>query len=201
VLSADLALDLATTPSGAAKIIAKDGLSLACTIVEAGVFLSAAYVRLVGGAGGLAKYVPAAFYKQPQISDLLNAVIQASGETLSGTIESTLTSIKVPFWSQARARGAAVLDTIAAAAAAHLNAAVNWRLLSDGTLWMGAETWPDEALPKGAAVLDVLPAERRYEIGAEVPTLVPGVNLDGVGNVVGVDHWLTPGAVRTWALT
>jgi hypothetical protein len=51
----------------------------------------------------------------------------------------------------------------------------------------------------GSDLLEAFPAEGRYVIGAETPSLLPGVALEGVGHVAAVDHWITPHEVRSWA--
>jgi hypothetical protein len=74
---------------------------------------------------------------------------------------------------------------------------VLWRVLSDGSVWMGTESWPSAKLPDGADVLERFPSELRVELGVQTPTLMPGVNLDGVGKVAAVDHWVEHDQVRT----
>jgi hypothetical protein len=77
---------------------------------------------------------------------------------------------------------------------------VNWRVLSDGTIWLGVETWPSQSLPSTADILDLAPVSPRYEIGCATPTLMPGITLTDVNaQISGVDHWLSPDSIRTWA--
>lgn len=190
---ADLVLDTATMPTGQQTIAADGGLSLVGTVVDGGVFLDAAHVRMVGGAGGLAKIVPAAAYRSAQLRDPLGAITQASGESLSSTVSQSVLSTSLAVWTLTSQRAARCLDELAQAAG------VGWRILSDGTLWLGAESWSSASLPDGAAILEQHPTERRFAIGTTTPALLPGVNLDGVGNVVAVDHWIEPAKVRTWA--
>jgi len=200
VWSADLVLDGATVPSGAVTLAAKGGLSLRGTVVRGGVFLDAAHVRVVGGAGGLAREVAGA-YQSAQLRDPLDAILRASGETLSSTVTTEVLTVSLSLWTLGRHRAARALDELAHVASLALAKAIGWRLLPVGSLWIGAESWSAATLPAGADVLERCPAEQRLVIGAETPALLPGVDLPDVGKVVAVEHWLTADRVRTWAWT
>jgi hypothetical protein len=191
-------LDTPTTPSGACLIKAEGGLLLNGFIVEGGVQLDAAHVFVVGGNGGLAKLVKGA-YKDGKLRDPLNAIAKASGETLSSTIADDVLNLSLPAWSLGQQRAGAALDELAAFASVASGSAIGWRILSDGTIWIGAESWPGATLPDDAEVVDYFPAERRTVIAPATPALLPGVNLADVGKVVAVDHWIEPSEVRTWA--
>jgi hypothetical protein len=193
-----LDLDVADAPSGKVQIAAAGGMTLTGTIKQpSGVFLDAARVRIVGGAGGLDVVIAPAAYENAQLGDPLRAVLSAAGETLSTSVLSTITSVFLSKWTLTATPAARALDELCYAASAQLGQIVVWRVLSDGTVWLGAETWPAQKMPAGADVLESAPAEGRFVIGASTPFLVPGVNLDGVGNVAGVDHWVTHSQVRS----
>lgn len=194
---ADLTLDTATAPSGRVTIAASGGLSLKGTVTRAGVQLDAAHVRVVGGAGGLGVVIPAGAWSNAQLRDPLKAALDAGGETASTTISSAISGAVLSTWTHAAQVAAVALDRLAYAAGKATGSSVLWRVLSDGTVWLGAEVWTSATLPAGADVLDRFPSENRVEIGAETPALLPGVNLDQVGKVAAVDHWITSHGVRT----
>jgi hypothetical protein len=116
-------------------------------------------------------------------------------------VSSTVTGVLLSKWTLTARTVARALDELCFAASSALGQPVLWRVLGDGTVWLGFETWPAQQMPVGADVLEQYPAEGRYVIGATTPFLLPGVNLDGVGNVVGADHWVTHEQVRTDAWT
>lgn len=196
---AEFELDTPTAPSGAAALAASGKALLQGFVVDGGVFLDAAHVRAVGGAGGLGKLVSGS-YRGAQLGDVVGAVMTGSGETASSTIDRSITSIVLPLFTLSGS-AAKALDDIAGAAARELGAPVSWRVLADGTIWIGQETWPAQTLPDGSEVLEPFPGERRFVIGADAPALLPGVNLADVGQVIAVDHYIESSAIRTWAWT
>lgn len=195
-------LDTATLPTGSVTLAFAGGLSLVGAVKQpSGVFLDAARVRLVGGAGGLETITSPAAYENAQLVDPLRAVLGAAGETLSTTVSASVTGVLLSKWTIAATYVSRVLDELCGAAGAALGQEITWRVLGDGTVWLGAESWPAQQMPAGADVLESYPSEGRYVIGADTPFLSPGVDLDGVGKVVGVDHWVTHDRVRSDAWT
>jgi hypothetical protein len=196
---ARIKLDVATAPTGGVTLAAAGGLTASGTVATGGVQLDSAYVRIVGGAGGLGKSIAPAAYRAALVRDPLAAILSAVGETLSPTVDPALLATLLPVWTHTAERASAALDHLAYAAGQALGQAITWRVLLDGTVWIGAESWPAASLPSGDDVLCFFPDEGRYEIGASTPSLAPGVNLAGVGHVAAVDHWVASDQVRTWA--
>jgi hypothetical protein len=192
-----LLLDTTAVPSGQVKLAADGGLSATGTVKSAGVFLDSVALRLVGGAGGLGTIIPPAAYENGQLSDPLNAIMNASGESLSSTVDSSITSVQLTRWTHVAQSASAALDRLAFAAGQALGSTIVWRVLSDGTVWLGAESWPSQDLPAGSDLLKQYPDEGRFEIGAQTPSLLPGVNVPGIGNVAAVDHWIAPRSIRS----
>src|SRR5688572_11126836 len=139
--TAELVLDTARAPRGRVTLAAAGGLSLVGTVTVAGVELDAAHVRLVGGAGGLTASVSGAF-RSAQLRDPLDAALAAGGETLSAATAPDVLAVPLARWSMTRGRVDRALDELAAAASAALGRAIGWRVLSDGTVWLGSESWP-----------------------------------------------------------
>lgn len=195
-----LVLDTPTLPSGWVTIAAAGGFTLKGTVIsDSGVFLDASHVSIVGGAGGLSKVMPPSAYENAQLRDPLDAVMRASGESLSSTISASILGAFLSKWTIVASTAARAIDELCGAASSALGRAITWRVLSDGTVWLGEESWPSEMLPAGSDILEQFPSEGRAVIGAETPSLLPGVNLDGFGHVAAVDHYLRPNKVRTWA--
>lgn len=192
-----LDLDTATTPSGRVTIAAAGGLSLVGTVKKpSGAFLDSARIRVVGGAGGLDSIMSPAAFENAQLLDPLNAVLGAAGEKLSSTVSPSITGVLLSKWTLMAVSAGISIDALCSAASSQLGQDIGWRILEDGAVWLGAETWPAQAMPNGADVLEQDPVAGRFVIGSTTPFLLPGVNLDGVGNIVGVDHWVTHERVR-----
>jgi hypothetical protein len=192
-------LDTATPPTGKVTISFVGGLSLSGFVTIGGVAYDVTHVQLVGGAGGLSKIMTPAAYQNAQLADPLSAIMKQSGESQSATISAALLSVQLPYWSIVASTAARAIDELCGAAAAALGTAVTWRVLGDGTIWIGSETWPAQSMPVGSDLLDAFPAGGRFVIGADTPWLLPGVALSGVGNVGAVDHFFDSHEVRSWA--
>lgn len=190
----------ASAPSGRATFECADGLTLSGTIARAQAFAEACDVWLVGGAGGLHQHVTGA-WQFAQLRDPLEALARATGETLSSTIGGEVLGLALERWSMAGTASAA-LDALAAEAAQQLREVVRWRVLDDGTLWLGRESWPSAFLPAHAQLLDVEGSQGAvYLVGSETPTVQPGQDIDGIGRVVAVRHRIDPDEVRSRLFT
>lgn len=198
--SADLDLDAATVPSGSVTIAFDGGLSLNGAIVPefTGVSNDRAYARVVGGAGGLSR-ICSGSYTQAQLRDPLKAAADAGGEAISSTIASAVLGVSLPFWTLGGYTVGGAIEALAGEAAASLGKPINWRFLGDGTLWLGAETYPAKSMPDTDVIIEESPMLRRFTLGVETPSLLPGFDLAELGRVVGVEHWITYESLRSWA--
>jgi hypothetical protein len=187
-------LDSTDVPTGQVLLEADGGFSLHGTIARGGIHLDAAHVIVIGGAGGLHKEVSGS-YRSAQFRDPLDAIARAAGETLSADITEDLLSLQLTFWTLGACRASRGLDDLARFAG------VNWRLLPDGKLWLGEESWPSAEVPEEATIEDRFPIEKRVVLAVETPALLPGVDLVDVGRVVAVDHYIEADMVRTHAWT
>ncbi len=193
---AELVIATDQLPSGRATIAAAGGLSLTGTIRSAGAYLLTTKVRLVGGAGGMSLDVVGAF-QGAELRDVLAEIMRQSGETQSGDIAADVLAVQLPSWTLGKCSAKRALDQLAAAAAQALGRAIGWRVLPDGSTWMGSEAWPAQAMPDDSVISKNAPAEGRAIIGCSTPFLLPGVNLDGVGQLAGVDHHIEPSQIRS----
>lgn len=183
-------------PTGSVTLAADGGLSLVGTVVDSGTSNGRALVLVVGGRGGLGKRVSGAF-RQAQLRDPLGTTISASGESLAASSSTSVLRVSLDRWTLGVYSAARALEEIADVATAQLGEAVNWRILSSGDVWIGTESWPAATLDAAADVLDVDPVRKQAVLGVEVPALLPGVNLDGVGRLAEVVHSIEPDAIRT----
>lgn len=178
VWNADLTLDTASPISGPVTLATADGaFSLAGTGYREGVFLGTLSLRAIGGAGGLSsapggigKAIPAKFYQGATLGLVLGDILSACGERLSATADKAVTGLVLRKWVRLAGTGkqaiARLLD----------NVATSWRILPDGTFWVGTDTFP--AAP--STQFDVVErhfGEGRIVIGASQPFLFPGTLL------------------------
>jgi hypothetical protein len=203
---ADLKLDTSDAPAvgSSSSIEAAGGVKLAGTIIRSGSFIGSSAVRVAGGAGGLSKVVPPAAFQTAMVRDVLSAIVGPVGEKAASSISPTITNQLLQLWTVTGKAAAQLLDELCWAIGELLGQhPINWRPLGDGSIWVGAESWPVQSLPSGADVLWHFPASPRFEIGCDTPSLLPGVSLSDIGgaHVLGVDHWIEPHSIRTWAWT
>lgn len=168
VWTASLDLDTDTVPSGRVTVACDGADPLVGTVIDGAMVGRVARVLVVGGAGGLRTSLDPLAFQSGTLGDVLGATLREAGETLSATSE-TLSSRAMIRWH--RQRGAAALAVGSLAASAGLT----WRVLRDGTVWLGTDAF--EAAPDGdrsvvardpllglwtwaADALDVVPGER-----------------------------------------
>jgi hypothetical protein len=144
---------------------------------------------VVGGAGGLETEVPARQYVGPNVSLVLGDILSLAGETISSAVSASLTGRSLTTWQRAAGTAKEALAQLAEALG------VSWRVLLDGTVWLGAETWP-EVTPE-CRVLDDDQATGTVTLSL-VPSLLPGTTFCGQ-RIEQVRHELGTGEARTEA--
>lgn len=171
-----------------------EGVTLRAAVHRGGVAYQRWSGRLVGGSAGLPEPVEPVNQFTTTLAIALADVLREAGETLSPT--SADLSAPVSRWHRAAGTAAnAVADVARAAGYA-------WRVLFDGTVWVGAETWAAVA-PTGVELLDHRPEVGRIELGGDAAALLgilPGQTLtvDGVTARVGViEHRVDATTIRS----
>jgi hypothetical protein len=200
VWAADLVLDQSDgtgfDPGTKVTIESEGGYELVGTVDpnRAGDFLDAVHVRILGGAAGMNKASTPRGYVQPHafVRDVLDGIFGDAGETMSATTDAGLLAKNVAAWSILGTHPAswnlrALLGIVAPS--------MSWRVLADGTVWIGDESWPT-----ATGTFDTIryePSEGSYLLGVEAPFVVPGTNLDGVGRVNLCVDTIEAGRLRT----
>lgn len=201
---AEVTVDSETLPTGLQSFHTADGaLTLTGTVRadRSAVYAARSEVLLVGGRDGLTTLLQPREYADPTARILLQDICRETGEELSETIDAALINSTFPRW----ARGEVVAGTAVAAIADALG--VSWRLLMDGTIWLGTETWPNVEIP--GDVIDERPRDATWELQVETlfATIAPGTTWDG-RRVSLVEHracadkastlaWFEPSTPRT----
>lgn len=163
---ADLELDTETAPTGAVTVELEDGTTLKGFARRGKAHGGSTGVRLVGGAGGLAKTIPSKHHRRPSKSLVASDICSAAGETLLST--SALDG-DLPAWSRIEGTAGEALSRLAE------ELGVLWRVTLAGEVTFSAATWPDS----GLAELDVIDRDAALAT-AEVSRFVePGKSLLG----------------------
>lgn len=185
---ARMAADADAVPSGAVTIEIEGGATLKGFARRSGDAFGRVEVLVVGGAGGLSKELDARYYTGAPAQTVLGDILRESGETLSSTADAGALGTYLQKWTRTRARaGRQVAELLGPLD-------VSWRVLDDGSIWVGSDTWPAASLDYD--IVAKSPGEDRWVIAEETLGLRPGVTLDG-RRVSYVAHSITPEAIRT----
>jgi len=194
--TANFAVDGSAAITGGCTLAIAGGLTLVGTAVASGVWLDTARLLVVGGAGGLTKTARAQHYRQTTLRAVLQALLATAGERLASSSDATTLALTFPGWvTTAQPVGrmiAALLEDV------RLPPATTWRVLPDGSLFIGQETWPDSRLMNVTDYQDLAerPEDGAAELGVEAPALLPGTALGG-RRVSYVEHRLDGEGART----
>ncbi|MBI2392824.1 MAG: hypothetical protein HYV09_24780 [Deltaproteobacteria bacterium] len=188
---ADLVVDSPDALRGAVKLSFGDGaLAFNGAIFRGDVFQETFHCRIVGGSNGLSKDVPAKFYRGVPLRLALTDLLGEVGETLSPSSDSAALATLLPKWSRTRGPAGSALQDLAELGGA------SWRVMPNGSVWLGRETWPELDFPHQLLRTD--PADDRIEIGSDLPLLRPGVVFGG-RRVSAVVHSFGPDRLRAEA--
>jgi hypothetical protein len=130
-------------------------------------------VRLVGGAGGLGEPARPKHYHRPLVRHVFADLLRDSGEVQAAASTPAVLSKDLEAWTTLGLSTGAMLASLCRVAGSD----VNWRVLADGTVWIGIETWPDS--PVDARTIESDGANAASIIGTDIPGLWPGTLLGG----------------------
>lgn len=171
--------------------LAEGALELRGTARRAGVYGSHTAVRMVGGAGGFLQSLDAKYYRSIPARIPVNEALAAGKEKLSESADAGKLGTQLAFWTRPEGTVGDAFQVLVN----ELNA--TWRVLADGTVWLGDEKWPDSKT-KQVHILDEAPEAGRLTLSSEAPDLLPGTVLDG-RKISRVEHSIAPSSIITTA--
>jgi hypothetical protein len=194
VWHAHLVLSAASAPTGAAVLQVGPSLRLQGTVVRSGLYAGEVRAYVVGGAGRLQTELPPRWYRGAPRELPLRDLCDEAGEQLSPSSDAVLLAeILSPGWARVRGPAAAALGRLLDGTGA------SWRLLPDGRLWAGPETWAPAQGMADLVVIDEGRARGRVVFATEAPQLLPGQTLRG-DKVSDVEITIEPERLRVEAL-
>lgn len=187
---ADVMLDTELDLLGQTLALAMDGETFLGTVIRGRGFVGGTPLRLVGGRGYLSRLLSPQNYKSPTIRTVVSDIL--GSEVLSATSDQGVLGSSLPAWE--------VIESIASHALTRLLAKVDatWRVLADGSVWIGRDSFPALSLPH--VVEDEDWFSGTILISPETPGLRPGVTFLG-HQIEEVVHWSTTQGLRTEART
>lgn len=175
--TADLTVDSTEALEGRVALQLGEAAALVGTVVpgRAELYEGMFRTRVVGGAGGLGTLADPLHYTQPAFRTVLERLASDAGEAVSATADAAVLGEVLRRWTVLgdQTAGRAIQLLVARAAPA----GTAWRVLDDGTIWVGAETWPES--DAAAVVVAETPEDATLELGLEQPLVRPGTVLDG----------------------
>lgn len=165
--TADVESDDPAVPASPALLVLDGALTLRGSVVRSGVEADRWRGRIVGGAGGLHRDLSPAALRDTTLASVLSEVALAAGETLASGVAPQGVAAR---WHRVAAPAAHAVADVARAAG------LAWRVLADGTLWMGAETWPPHR-PLDVDLVDWRPELGRLELAGSTLGILPGQTL------------------------
>ncbi|MGZ6094380.1 MAG: hypothetical protein ACXWUG_20260, partial [Polyangiales bacterium] len=158
---ADLIVDASEPIPGPVQLAFGDGaLVFRGTVFRGDVFQETFHCRIVGGTNGLAKELPAKFYRGIPLRLALRDLLAEAGETLSASADATVLDRLVPKWSRRRGTAATSATELATIADA------SWRFMPNGSFWIGTEGWLEVEFDHQLLRED--PADGRIEIASDL---------------------------------
>jgi hypothetical protein len=150
--------------------------------------------RVVGGAGGLSKPLNAAHYRTAKTRLIVSDILSAAGERGSAESDGATLEREVAKWSRAGGSTGGTAGASLSTLAERL--AVSWRVLPDGSVWFGPDTFPELAEPIEAPALEPDPIDGSRVIATELLQMRPGITHAGA-RVTRVVHTSSGGTLRT----
>jgi hypothetical protein len=158
-----------TIPSGQVTIDDGAGSQLIGQVIPPGGMIGPqASIRVVGGAGGLAKEQASSPYRLATFATVFAAILAAAGERQHTAIYPTTLAKTLQSWSTQRASAGTNLSTLCQ----HFG--FEWRVKPDGGVWAGP---PSEGVntPGEALIEDGEPSVGRFKVAPEGLWLLPGM--------------------------
>lgn len=134
-------------------------------------------VRVVGGRGGLGDTVAAKGYYQTTRKVVLVDALGTGGETLSVLADGV--DVVLDHWTRLESTVADVVRHVAE------HAGLNWRVLADGSIWMGSESWAP--LEVTHTLESEEPTREAFTVAVESASVLPGTTFRG-HQVSGVEY-------------
>lgn len=171
----DLDLDIETRPAGKIRF-ELDDLEFVGTVIESltGTDGQRGKCQVVAGNGNLSQQVQAHSYSATsgvKVGTVVADILRECGEDLSDLSDQEALDKKLPRWHVSAGTAQQALTRLAEATDCA------WRVMRDGTVWFGEESWP-EVEPAGTLTSEEW-SQGHIELASETPNMVPGTVYQG----------------------
>ena len=184
--TAELTVDSEEAPEGAVVLEVASGddtVQLHGFAKRRGVFQLKSRVLLVGGAGGLSSALEARYYTDTTARTVVEDLLRDAGEELDDSSSSDVLGTQLAAWTRRAGPAGRLLEDVAR------SVGFVWRVLQNGKVWVGVETWPDVELEADVMREDHASGVVVISASALPLGIVPGCTWDS-RRVASVDHEL-----------
>jgi hypothetical protein len=187
---ADLWVESKARLTGRVTITA-GALSLSGTVYRGGMVSGVLRTRVIAGGDGLRKLAHPKHYTSPTFRLVLSELAAAAGEAVSPKSDQGILAATLLGWTTIGVRTGPLVGALVEMAGDD----VAWRLLPDGTIWVGHESYPESGV-KGAVEMEEDAEQGWVLLGDDVPRVLPGTTVGG-RKVDLAEHLIGPSEVRT----
>jgi hypothetical protein len=170
VWSAVVDVDSEQAITGSVEIVV-DGVTFTGTVVKGDLHAGRVHAQIAGGAGKISKVLDTKHYRGTSLGTVVDDLMRETGEKLSPTTDARVRGHIVSRWSRFRGMASAELELVAA------ELKLTWRILRDGTVWLGEDTWAEARGDHDE--IDRTPGRDSVLIAPEAPHVQPGQTFDG----------------------
>jgi hypothetical protein len=149
------------------------GVNMPCHIQRCELVEGMVKMSLVGGAGGMGRPAKAKHYRNPIVRHVLADLVRDAGEVLSPSSPAAALNTPLGYWTTLVAPTGALVQALADT----VGSDCAWRILYDGKLWFGRETWP--TCPADTRIISQDPHNATMVVGTEVSGIWPGTTIEG----------------------
>jgi hypothetical protein len=155
------------------------------TILDTGVFRGFQRCTIIGGSGKLPNYLESASYNSVPLGQIVRDIARKTDHQVSTTADQDVLNTNLVGWNILKMQASLALEKVL-----QITKSI-WRILPDGTLWVGPEKYfplkPDDFL-----VIDKFPEEARWSIYNEDKVIEPLTSLSG-NNIQQVEYYINNG--------
>jgi len=149
-----------------------DGISWKGVVIKGDVHAGRVHAQIVGGKGKISTVLNTKHYRGTSLGTVVDDLMLETGEKLSPTTDARVRGHVVSRWSRPLGMASAALELVAD------ELGLTWRILRDGTVWLGADTW-QEAQAAGDTEISKTPGRAATLIAPETPHVQPGQTFGG----------------------
>lgn len=128
-------------------------------------------LKVIGGAGRLGETIGPASYGATTVKEVVLAILDLVGERLSPSSDAATLAYPLGRWNRSRGDAASCISAIAKAAG------FSWRMLDDGSVWIGSDTFAESTAD--VELVGSMPDQGVIEVADEGLSVRPGQSFGG----------------------